>query len=180
MKGIAKRLAISMLAVYLCLGAQAQERVFGDWWVALEADPITDENSSRMWAMAWDNPAFTYRDAEGVFIIRCNLGEGEVEVFFVLDTMSFRLLERDYSGAATFRIDKGEVRTSRGAPSTRGTAFFFNDRDVPALLKDLVGASNFVFRIETENEGTLTYQTRVEGFAEAYEYSEIGSCGSQP
>ena len=178
MKGIAKRLAVSMVAIYLCLGAQAQEQVFGNWNVELGTDPMTDQNESLMWAPSWDNPWLGYRDAEGWLVVQCD--DGVVDIIFALD-INRNLLRGDfYDYTATFRIDKGDVRTSPGVSTIYGRGFFFSNAAVQDLLRDLVGASNFVFRIDTEDEGTLTYQTHVSGFAEAYEYSEISSCGSQP
>ena len=111
-------------------------------------------------------------------MVQCD--DGVIDIVFALD-VNRNLLRGDYYDyTAIFRVDKGDVRTSLGVSTIHGRGFFFNDADVPGLLRDLVGASNFVFRIDTEDEGTLTYQTRVEGFAEAYEYSEIGSCSGQP
>ncbi|MDE0100302.1 MAG: hypothetical protein OXM87_11975 [Truepera sp.] len=168
MKGIAKRLAISMLAVYLCLGAQAQERVFGDWGVELMTDPMTDQNEGFMAAFSWDNPWLGGQYAEGVLAILCR-DSVVVDIAFGLD-LERSLLRKDFSYTATFRIDKGPVQTSEGSSSPNGAGYLFARAEVPKLLQDLVGASNFVFRIDTEDEGTLTYQTRVEGFAEAYEF----------
>lgn len=175
MPGIVKRLGVAVFAVFLCSGVQAQDREIGAWGISLDIDPMTDQNSSAMWAPAWDNPTIGFDEAVGVLFIRC--GPYNIDVFFALD-LERRLLESDTYMDATFRIDKGPVQTSSGYSSSNGGAYFFDDAEIPKLFRDLQGASNFVFRIQDKDGSMRTYQTRVNGFAEAYAYSTISSCPS--
>ena len=128
-----------------------------------------------MYSPAWDNPTDGLTPVTGILYVRC--GPQGIDAFFSLD-FDLWLLEPDTHMEATFRVNKGPVQTSRGSSSSNGGAYFFNDAEIPKLLRDLQGASNFVFRINDQDGSVMTYQTSVDGFAEAYEYSTIGSCPS--
>lgn len=188
MKRIAKRLATSMLTIYLCLGVQAQERVIGDWTVIRKIDPITDRVTSHMFATAWDNPehvSLLFREVEGRIVIRCNYG-GSIQILFNVDRRASLLSTAERFGPfrrqPTIRIigifNRGSPQRVSGSNDEQN--FYFDSAHVPKLLKDLRSARNFVFRIYGARGRELTYQTRVGGFARAYRYSKIGSCGSRP
>ena len=157
-----KRLAISIFAVCLCLGALAQERVIGDWTIVIERDPFTDRTLRGMGSESWDNP--DYR--EGALLIVCDSHMGFFQALFIADDET-SVLEPDIETSAMYRIDQNQPKTVTGVTFDDGTTFMFSHSDGLRLIQALASGSDFAFRIEGKYD-TLTFQNEVGGFRLAY------------
>lgn len=157
-----KRLAISTFAICLCLGALAQERKVGDWTVAIERDPFTDQAIRGMLSESWYNPGYR----EGTLALLCASHLGFFHVIFIADDET-SVLEPNMETTALYRVDQNQTRTVTGVTFDDGRTFMFSHSDMQGLVQSLVGGTNFAFRIEGKYE-TLTYQNEVGGFRFAY------------
>lgn len=150
---------VGVLAVALAFLASAQEPVqLGDWVFFEKVDPITDENTSFAAAPASDSPSYY----EGLFFVRCAPGfDMGVEVFFDAD----QYLGIDDFYPVVYRIDGGEPQNSRWSISTNGTSVFTPELEIPRIFAALMGASEFVFRVQGY-DGPQTYIVPVSGLRE--------------
>ena len=144
------------LLVSLCFVVWAQRETIGAWTVFRESDPITDGNTSWMYADAWDQPV-GIAPGDSALIVSCNKQVGTFLVAVLLDDQE-RLtpFTGDEYYNATYRMDKGEAHEVRG--SSNGKAFHFFvavgegtwERGARTFVREAVDAENFAFRIRDD------------------------------
>lgn len=160
MKPTRRRFVVASIFVYVCTGVLAYAQHFGSWVYAPGNDPITNEDTSMMYAPAQEYPRGA---GDSALVIRCQRDSTyNVAVYFYAD----RYLGLADRMPVTYRIgSESPVEAVWNASTSNEAVFVPSDRH-GTLLTALRRNPRFVIRIDASQD-VLTYQLDTTGLGGA-------------